>query len=119
MGLESLGDAGIGIVAAVLIIREVMSFLAKREDAAAKVAGASDDDCDEAMVKLTRVETQMASLVASSQQMATILSRTDESGAPMVYTPRSLTAAITALGRTETKLISAVERLTDKVERLR
>ena len=98
--MENLGDIGIGVVAAVLILREVFSFL-KSQKLAATVG---DDPHD-------RIEADLATLVASTGQMAAMMLKTDDSGTPLVYTPRSLTTAIDALAKN-------IDRLTDKVERV-
>ena len=107
MGLESLGDAGIGIVAAVLIIREVMSYLKTRE---ATLAGAQpqDDDCDEAIGKLNSMDDKIDDLSAATQSMAAILTRTDPDGLPLCYTPRSLTLTLE-------KLAGSVDRLGERI----
>ena len=107
MGLEHLGDAGIGIVAAVLIIREVMNFLAKRE--AAMSTGSSDDgECDEAIGKLNSMDGKLDDLNAATQSMAAILTRTDPDGLPLCYTPRSL-------GTSLEKLAASVDRLGERI----
>ena len=51
------------------------------------------------------------SIASSTQQMAVLMLKTDDGGTPLVYTPRSLTAAIDALAKN-------IDRLTDKVDRL-
>ena len=108
MGLESIGDAGIVGVLVVLVLREVFSFLAKRESA---VAGVSDDDCDEVMGKLGQVNSKVDDLAGATQAMSAILTRTDADGLPLCYTPRSLTSSLDALAKN-------IERLTDKVDRI-
>ncbi len=115
MGLESLGDAGIGIVAAVLIIREVMGYLKAREQTSAITA--DDGDCDEAIGKLNKIDDKVddlqsgvADLRGATIQMSTILSKTDPDGLPLCYTPRSLTTSLDSLGK-------SIEKLSDKVER--
>ncbi len=105
MGLEALGDAGIGIVAAVLIIREVFSFLKAREAAS---RGDDDGDCDEALGKLKSIDTKLDDMSAATLQMSAILSRTDPDGLPLCYTPRSLVATLE-------KLASSVDRLGERV----
>ena len=106
MGLEMLGDAGIGIVAAVLIIREVMSYLSKRE--AALAASSDDGECDEAMGKLNSMDGKLDDLSAATQSMAAILTRTDPDGLPLCYTPRSL-------GTSLEKLAVSVDRLGERI----
>lgn len=101
MGLEYLGDAGIGIIAAVLIVREVMGYLKTRE---ASAGSASSADCDKAEETLTEI-------AKSTQAMSAILVKTDSDGLPLCYTPRSLTTAIESLA-------SGIDKLSDKVERL-
>ena len=103
MALESLGDAGIGIVAAVLIIREVMSFLKAREE-----SRGGDDDCDEAMNKINGIDGKIDDLSAATQSMAAILTRTDPDGLPLCYTPRSLGASLD-------KLAQSVDRLGERI----
>lgn len=98
MGLDSLGDAGIGIIAAVLIIREVMGYLKARESAS------GGGDCDKA-------EETLSEIAASTQAMSAILVKTDSDGLPLCYTPRSLTTAIESLA-------VGIEKLSDRVERL-
>ncbi|MAG27426.1 hypothetical protein CMI47_17985 [Candidatus Pacearchaeota archaeon] len=108
MGLEALGDAGIGIVAAVLIVREVLNFLKARE---APIQASEDGECDEAIGRLVRMEEQMSALASSTSEIATLMLRVDADGLPLVYFPRSLSAAISELGK-------SVERLSSKVDRL-
>jgi hypothetical protein len=98
--MENLGDIGIGVVAAVLILREVFSFLKSQK----LTAIAGDDPHD-------RIEADLATLVASTGQMAAMMLKTDDGGTPLVYTPRSLTTAIDQLAKN-------IDRLTDKVERV-
>jgi hypothetical protein len=115
VGLEHLGDAGIGIVAAVLIIREVMGYLKAREQTSAITA--DDGDCDEAIGKLNKIDDKVddiqsgvADLRGATVQMSAILSKTDPDGLPLCYSPRSLTTSLTALS-------SSVEKLGDKIDR--
>lgn len=109
MGLETIGDAGIGIVAAVLIIREVLNFISRRDAAAAAAASDNgDDDCDEAIGKLNTIDGKLDDLAGATLQMSAILSRTDPDGLPLCYTPRSL-------GSTLEKLAASVDRLGERV----
>jgi len=108
MGLESIGDAGIGIVAAVLIIREVLGFISRRDAAAASASSGGDDDCDEAIGKLNTIDGKLDDLAGATLQMSAILSRTDPDGLPLCYTPRSL-------GSTLEKLAASVDRLGERV----
>ena len=108
MGLESIGDAGIGIVAAVLIIREVLNFISRRDAAAASASSGGDDDCDEAIGKLNTIDGKLDDLAGATLQMSAILSRTDPDGLPLCYTPRSL-------GSTLEKLAASVDRLGERV----
>jgi len=105
MGLEAFGDAGVGIVAAVLIIREVLGYLKARE---AANADADDGDCDEAIGKLNSIDGKLDDLAGATLQMSAILSRTDPDGLPLCYTPRSL-------GTTLEKLAASVDRLGERV----
>jgi len=104
MGLEVLGDAGIGIIAAVLIIREVFSFLKTREAASKD----DDGDCDEALGKLKSIDTKLDDMSAATLQMSAILSRTDPDGLPLCYTPRSLVSTLE-------KLAASVDRLGERI----
>lgn len=107
MGLDVLGDAGIGIIAAVLIIREVFSFLKTRE--AREAANKDDDgDCDEALGKLKSIDTKLDDMSAATLQMSAILSRTDPDGLPLCYTPRSLVSTLE-------KLAASVDRLGERI----
>ena len=115
MGIEHLGDAGIGIVAAVLIIREVMGYLKARE--ASSASGGDDGDCDEAVGRLNKIDDKVddiqsgvADLRGSTVQMAAILSKTDPDGLPLCYSPRSLTTSLSALS-------ASGEKLSDKIDR--
>ena len=108
MGLESIGDAGIGIVAAVLIIREVLNFISRRDAAAASASSGGDDDCDEAIGKLNTIDGKLDDLAGATLQMSAILSRTAPDGLPLCYTPRSL-------GSTLEKLAASVDRLGERV----
>jgi len=108
MGLETIGDAGIGIVAAVLIIREVLNFISRRDAAAASASSGGDDDCDEAIGKLNTIDGKLDDLAGATLQMSAILSRTDPDGLPLCYTPRSL-------GSTLEKLAASVDRLGERV----
>lgn len=108
MGLESIGDAGIVGVLVVLILREVFSFLAKREAAA---SGGVDEDCDEALGTMRKIDTKLDDLSGATQAMSAILTRTDADGLPLCYTPRSLTTSLDALAKN-------IERLTDRVDRI-
>ena len=108
MGLEALGDAGIGVVAAVLIIREVLSYLKAREAREAASSGADDGDCDEAMGKLNTIDDKLDDLTGATLQMSAILTRTDPDGLPLCYTPRSLTVTLD-------KLASSVDRLGERI----
>lgn len=105
MGLEVLGDAGIGIIAAVLIIREVFSFLKARE-AASRVD--DDGDCDEALGRLNSIDGKLDDMSAATLQMSAILSRTDPDGLPLCYTPRSLVSTLE-------KLAASVDRLGERI----
>ena len=108
MGLETIGDAGIGIVAAVLIIREVLNFISRRDAAAASASSGGDDDCDEAIGKLNTIDGKLDDLAGATLQMSAILSRTDPDGLPLCYTPRSL-------GSTLEKLAASVDRRGERV----
>jgi len=115
--MEDLG-AGIGGVSAagillVLIVREFLQYIAKRDTA----ASSDDMDCDEAIGKLNKIDDKVddlqsgvADLRGSTVQMAAILAKTDPDGLPLCYTPRSLTASLDSLGK-------SIERLSDKVDR--
>ena len=105
MGLEALGDAGIGVVAAVLIIREVLSYLKAKE---AATASADDGDCDEAIGKLNNIDDKLDDLAGATVQMSAILTRTDPDGLPLCYTPRSLPVTLE-------KLAQSVDRLGERV----
>ena len=108
MGLEALGDAGIGVVAAVLIIREVLGYLKAREAREAAAAGADDGECDEAIGKLNSIDGKLDDLAGATLQMSAILSRTDPDGLPLCYTPRSLVSTLE-------KLAASVDRLGERV----
>ena len=108
MGLEALGDAGIGVVAAVLIIREVLGYLKAREAGEAAAAGADDGECDEAIGKLNSIDGKLDDLAGATLQMSAILSRTDPDGLPLCYTPRSLVSTLE-------KLAASVDRLGERV----
>ncbi|MAH45432.1 hypothetical protein CMI37_06360 [Candidatus Pacearchaeota archaeon] len=108
MGLEALGDAGIGVVAAVLIIREVLSYLKAREAREAASKGDDDGDCDEALGKLDSIDGKLDDLAGATLQMSAILSRTDPDGLPLCYTPRSLVSTLE-------KLASSVDRLGERI----
>ena len=107
MGLDSLGDVGVAGILVVLILREVFGYMSKMQAQEAEVAVAEDPASD----AHARIEDAVAALASTSAQMATILCRTDGSGAPMVYTPSSLTAAIEGLSRNADRLSEKVERI--------
>ena len=104
MGPENLESVGIAGILVVLVLREVFSFLKSRE----AVVSIEEDPSSNAH---SRIEEAVAALASTSAQMATILCRTDDTGAPMVYVPRSLSKAIEDLAKN-------IERLTDKVDRI-
>ena len=114
MGLEALGDAGIGIVAAVLIVREVLNFLKYRE----ANSTVEDGDCEEALGRFAKMEQQMSSLASSTSEIATLMLRVDADGLPLVYTPRTLTSAVTELGKSVVNLNRSVDLMAHNVERL-
>jgi len=107
MGLEGFGDLSIGLVACVLVLREVFAFLSKRESLAATDQGG---DCDDARATLGQIDGKLDDLNAATQSMAAILTRTDPDGLPLCYTPRSLGKSVERLAESVDKL-AARDRL--------
>jgi len=107
MNLDSLGDVGIVGVCVLLILREVFAFLKTRE-----LASDPGVECEDATAKIASIEESMATLAASTSSIQTLIQKTDADGLPLVFTPRSLTAAIEGLGR-------SVDRLEQKLDRAR
>ncbi len=98
--MNDFGDIGVAGVLVMLVLREVFNFLKSSDAGEAEV-----------VAKLDRMEEQSAAMAASTQQMAALMLKTDDTGTPLVYTPRSLTSAIDTLAKN-------IDRLTDKVDRL-
>lgn len=109
MSMEAFGDIGIGVVAAVLILREVFSYLKSRDKLSALDTG--DGECEDAAAKLASIEDKMNSLATSTASMVSVMEKCDAAGLPLVYRDGSLTQAIQTLG-------TSIERLSSKVERL-
>ena len=109
MNLDSLGDMGIVGVCVLLILREVFAYLKTREQADVLV---QSGDCDDVVSKILSMEESMVALAGSTSAIQTLIQKTDADGLPLVFTPRSLTAAIEGLGR-------SVDRLEQKIERIR
>ena len=105
MGLDSLGDVGVAGILVVLILREVFGYMAKAQEAEVSIAE------DPSLDAHARIEEAVAALASTTAQMATVMCRVDDTGAPMVYVPRSLSIAIENLAKN-------VDRLTDKVDRI-
>ena len=98
--MQDFGDIGVAGVLVMLVLREVFNFLKS-----------NDSGDGETVARLDRMEEQTAAIASSTQQMAVLMLKTDDGGTPLVYTPRSLTAAVDALAKN-------IDRLTDKVDRL-
>ena len=105
MSLEAMGDAGIVGVIALFILKEVFSFVKTYK----KPSG--DAECEDALTKLTSLETKLSSLASSSQNMAAVMEKCDSSGLPLVYRDGSLTEAIKTLNASISALTAKVHRL--------
>mgnify|MGYP003658645030 CR=1 FL=1 len=95
--MEHLNELGVGGIFAILVLQTVLPYIKDRAKGKGESVGLASA-CETAEGKLDAVSTQLAELTASTQQMAVVMSRVDDSGAPLVYTPRSLVTAIEKLG---------------------
>lgn len=108
---ELLTQVGVGGILAVMVIREVLNFLSKRESAASP---SLEEPCDEARTELAEIGDRTEALVASTQQIATLVSATDPTGLPLIYRDSQ---AMSRLNTTLEALQRSIERLGDRVER--
>jgi len=116
--MEHMTELGVGGIFALMLLQILMPHIVKlaksdRENVGTPPADAMKTEvCVGAEQRLEQIEVQMATLTASTKQMASILSQTDPDGAPLVYgSPARLTAAITALGNTIDHLAIKVDHL--------
>ena len=96
--MDYMSELGLGGIFAILVLQTVLPYLKERARGKEAPPGGLAAACETAEGKLDAVSGQLAELTASTQQMAVVMSRVDDSGAPLVYTPRSLVAAIEKLG---------------------
>ena len=105
---EMRTQGGGGGILAILVIREVLGFLKHR--AATLQSGGSEEACDELSLVADRTE----ALVASTTQIAALVSATDPAGLPLIYRDSQ---AMTRLNTTLEALQRSIERLGDRVDR--
>lgn len=79
---DLLTQLGVGGIFAVLVIREVLSFLAKKDSK--NGTGSSETERD---IKAITIDTN-----DRVKGMSALTSRIDGDGVPMIYTPRSIVA---------------------------
>ena len=99
MGEDMIQQIGIGGIFALLLIREVLHFLKAKEE----------------RVEATLDERAIAKIHNSHE----ILSMKDEDGAPLVFTPRSMSRTISMIAETQRQQADILSRLADGVEDLR
>lgn len=107
-GIGDLGGLSAAGIFALLLVREFLNFSAKRDAAAAT----PDEACPEAQERLTNVESSLEKLASSTGSLAKIVGKTDSNGMPLIYRDGALARAVDQLGKN-------VDKLTDKVDRLR
>ena len=104
--LGDLGGLSAAGIFALLLVREFLNFSAKRE------AIAQTEDCPEAQEKLDSIEDNLSKLASSTGALAKVIGKTDSNGMPLIYRDGALARAVDQLGKN-------VDKLTDKVDRLR
>lgn len=105
--LEHITELGVGGIFALLVLQTVLPYLKERLGNGNGNGNGSLKQvaCSAAQQRLERVEEQMDSLAASTSQMASILTATDQDGAPLVY------------GSTG-RLVGAIEKLRSTIDKL-
>ena len=111
--MEHMTELGVGGIFALLLLQVLMPHIVKIvKNGRDQTEPGKTEACDSAEQRLEQLSVQMSNLATSTQQMAVILTQTDQDGAPLVYgSPARLTAAITDLGNT-------IDRLSIKVDHL-
>jgi hypothetical protein len=111
--MEHMTDLGVGGIFVLLLLQVLMPHIVKIvKNGRGEGDGAKPEARDNADVRLEQLSVQMTNLATSTQQMAVILTQTDQDGAPLVYgSPARLTAAITDLGNTIDRLAIKVDHL--------
>ena len=110
---EMLTQVGVGGILAVMVIREVLNFL-KTRPGASGLPSPGEDGCDDAREALDNIGDRTEALVASTQQIATLVGATDPTGLPLIYRDSQ------AMGRLNTTLEAlqrSIERLGDRIDR--
>jgi hypothetical protein len=95
----TLEQVGIGGIFAVLLIREVLHFLKSREQ---RNEAALDERA-----------------IAKIHNTHEILSMKDEDGAPLVFTPRSMSRTISMIAETQRQQADILARLADGIDEIR
>jgi uncharacterized membrane protein len=116
--MEHLTEVGVGGIFVLLLLQVLMPHIVKMAknggggSKSGAAASAKLEACETAEQRLEDIQSQMATLASSTQQMAVILTQTDPDGAPLVYgSPGRLTAAITSLGNTIDKLAIKIDHI--------
>tara|TARA_R110000824_G_scaffold86623_2_gene214221 strand:- start:7144 stop:7491 length:348 start_codon:yes stop_codon:yes gene_type:complete len=108
-------QVGVGGILAVMVIREVLNFLKTRPEAGlGGLPAPGEDGCDEARAELDQIGERTEALVASTTQIAALVSATDPAGLPLIYRDSQ---AMTRLNTTLEALQRSIERLGDRVDR--
>ena len=103
--IGDLGGLSAAGIFALLLVREFLSFSARRE------AATQEDACPEAQEKLDSIEGNLAKLASSTGALAKVVGKTDSNGMPLIYRDGALSRAVDQLS-------TNVDKLTDKVDRL-
>ena len=110
--MEHMTELGVGGIFVLMLLQVLMPHIVKIVKNDREADAIKPDACETAEQRLEQLSLQMSNLATSTQQMAVILTQTDQDGAPLVYgSPARLTAAITDLGNT-------IDRLSIKVDHL-
>ena len=86
--IGDLGGLSAAGIFALLLVREFLSFSAKREKLAPEEA------CPEAQEKLASIEDNLAKLASSTGALAKVVGKTDSNGMPLIYRDGALARAV-------------------------
>ena len=104
--MGDLGGLSAAGIFALLLVREFLNFSARRD------AGVPDEACPEAQERLGAIEGSLERLASSTGSLAKVIGKTDSNGMPLIYRDGALAKAVDQLGKN-------VDKLTDKVDRIR
>ena len=106
---EAIGGLSAGGILLLLVIREFLNHMSKKQEATAK-----PDDCADGMDKLQSMEEQMRQIASSTGAICMLVEKVDSSGLPLVYRDQKLPDAVDGLGKSIERLGNRVEKLGDR-----